>query len=45
MYLYHNVIEDVKAYQKQNSHILKLADMAEVEKEIFSQENELIKKR
>ena len=31
-------IEDVKAYQKQNPHRLKLADMTEVEKELLRKE-------
>ena len=33
-----NVIDDVKAYQIQNPHRLKLADMTEVEKELLRKE-------
>lgn len=33
LYDFQNVIDDVKAYQIQNPHRLKLADMTEVEKE------------
>lgn len=36
LYDFQNVIEDVKAYQKQNPHRLKLADMNEVEKSFFA---------
>ena len=32
------VIDDVKAYQIQNPHRLKLADMTEVEKELLRKE-------
>lgn len=38
LYDFQNVIEDVKAYQKQNPHRLKLADMTEVEKELLRKE-------
>ncbi|MBM6719539.1 MULTISPECIES: hypothetical protein [Bacteroides] len=38
LYDFQNVIEDVKKYQKQNPHRLKLADMTEVEKEILRKE-------
>ena len=34
LYDFQNVIEDVKAYQRQNPHRLKLADMTDVEKEL-----------
>lgn len=38
LYDFRNVIEDVKDYQKQNPHKLKLADMNEVEKEVLRKE-------
>ena len=38
LYDFQNVIEDVKAYQRQNPHRLKLADMTEVEKELLRKE-------
>ena len=38
LYDFQNVIEDVKAYQRQNPHRLKLADMNEVEKELLRKE-------
>lgn len=38
LYDFQNVIEDVKAYQIQNPHRLKLADMTEVEKELLRKE-------
>lgn len=37
-YYYFDVIGDVKAYQKQNPHRLKLADMTEVEKGLLRKE-------
>ncbi|WP_337626124.1 hypothetical protein [Phocaeicola sp.] len=38
LYDFQNVIEDVKGYQRQNPHRLKLADMTEVEKELLRKE-------
>ena len=38
LYDFQNVIDDVKAYQIQNPHRLKLADMTEVEKELLRKE-------